>query len=73
MIFNNSGEELKIASTLRFESFDYVLFVSGGRRIIKMCPQRADTGAAAEETGQAGIASGGSGETKLWTAASSNE
>lgn len=28
MILNNSGEELKIASTLRFAGFDYVLFVS---------------------------------------------
>lgn len=42
-----------------------------------MCPLRADTGDAAEETGQAGIASRGSGEsymrTKLWREASSNE
>lgn len=28
MILNNSGEELKIASTLRFEGFDHMLFVS---------------------------------------------
>ncbi|CAF94185.1 unnamed protein product [Tetraodon nigroviridis] len=68
----NHREELELRLRVRVDGFDYLLFVSSAAmkcfgcgeegHIIRMCPLRADTDAAAEEPGRSGGTPGGSGE-----------